>query len=152
MGRLADQVGGFGDLPVYVPQRLDECVQRLFGFRFGGLNHQGFVDDQWEVHGGGVEAVVQKPFGYLQPAGAPSLLPIGGEDGLVHAAAVVGQEIYVFQGLHQVVGVQYGVAADGPDPRLTQGADIRVGAHEHAKITVESAELADGLCGCNQDV
>ena len=149
---MLHQFRRFLRLPVDFPQGLDEGVQRVPVFRLRRLNHQGLVNNQRKIHRGRVEAVVQQPLGYLQAADAPFPLPVGGEHHLVHTGAVVGEIVDVAEGLQQVVGVQDGVAADGLDTSIAQGADVGVGPHQYAKVAVKAANLADAMFRSIQNV
>jgi hypothetical protein len=53
-----------------------ECVQVLQALRFGGLNHQSLFDNQREVYGWRVKAVVDQTLGDIQRANAIGFLPV----------------------------------------------------------------------------
>lgn len=64
-----EEVGGFGvfsvddvlDFVANANEGIDEAIEFLFGFGFGGFNHEGAGDREGE--GGGVEGVVHETFG-----------------------------------------------------------------------------------------
>ena len=123
-----------GRLRVNGAERVDKCVERFLGFRLRGLYHQRFVHDEGKVHSWRVETVIQQAFGYFQSADAALALPVGGENHLVHTGSVIGQGVDVLQGVHDVIGVEHRVAADGLEPRRAQGTDVGVGSHQHAEM------------------
>ena len=145
MRRLLHQRRLCGRLGVNGLQCGDKGVQRLFGFRFGRLNHQRLVDDEREVHRRRVESVIQQALGHFQPAHPALPLPVGGEHHLVHTGTVIGQGVAVFQGVHQIVGIQHGVAADGMQPGCAQRPNVGIGAHQHAKVAVKAADFANAF-------
>ena len=68
-----------------------DAAKRVEGFAalaFGGLDHEGFGDDEGEVDGGGVDVVVEQPLGDIHGADAAFAEQVsGGGDEFVHAAA-----------------------------------------------------------------
>ncbi len=63
----------------------------------------------------------------------------------MHADAVVGNGVCTFQSRLEVVGVQHGILGDLAQPLGAVHGDVGVGAHEHAEVTVEGLDPADGL-------
>ncbi len=126
-----------------VQEGLGRLVQRLRALGLGGLHHQGLVDDEGEVHGGRMDAVVQQRLGHVHGGDAGLVLQVlQGHDELVHAQAGVGHVIAVRQLLHQVVGVEHRARGGLGDALLAQGEEVGQGLHHHQEVAVEG--LAPG--------
>src|SRR6266571_1865088 len=131
-----------GDLSHYT----DEVVQRLAGLRLGWLDHQRLVYNQWEVDGWRVHAKVEDTLGNIERCNAALfLLAFCRGDELVLAHLRIGDLIVRCQLVFQIVRVEDGALRNMEQPVRAIGADIRVCAHQYAKITLVGAYLADGL-------
>ena len=64
---------------VYLAEHFGCPVQGVLALGLGGLEHEGFVDDQWEVHRGRMHAVVDEGLGDVQ----------GGDSGLLLEGAQI---------------------------------------------------------------
>ena len=49
----------------YLTHHVDETVERFLRLVLGGLNHQTLMEEQREIDGGRMVAVVEQPFGYI---------------------------------------------------------------------------------------
>ena len=111
------------------------------------------MDDEGEVHGGGMDAEVQQPLGHVHGGDAGVVgQALEGHDELVHAQAWVGHVIPVGQLLHQVVGVEHRPGGSLGDALLAQGEEVGQGLHHHQEVAVEAAHLAHGLGGGVQGI
>ena len=70
MGRVIHQVWVFCDFSVDIDQGLNKGVDSFLCFGLSGLDHERLMNNQREVHGWGVEAVIQQSLGYFQTTGA----------------------------------------------------------------------------------
>src|SRR5579871_3104000 len=61
-----------------IAQRADELVQAVLAFRLGRFHQQGAVDDEGEIHGHGMEALVDHGLGEVE----------GGDAGILEEAVV----------------------------------------------------------------
>lgn len=91
-----------------IQEDLGRLVQGLGALGLRGLHHEGLMDNEGEIHGGGMDAEVQQPLSHIH-GGDPCVVgqPLEGHDELVHTAGVVGHVIVVHELLHQIVGVEY---------------------------------------------
>ena len=127
------------------PHDLHEAIERLAGLGLGGLDHERLLDDEREVDGGRVDALVQDGLGDVQRRHAvlPLLAPRAEHD-LVLADPVEGQVVGIGQEDAQVVRGEHRVVGDGPQPLVAVGPDVGVGPHVHPEVPAEGAHLADG--------
>ena len=65
-GALRATSGSSARLPQDLGDDLGEMVQRLLGLGLGRLDQQRLVDDQREVHGRRMHAVVEQPLGEVE--------------------------------------------------------------------------------------
>ena len=65
-------------------ERIDELIERFLGFRFGGLDHERFRHNQWEIRGWGVDAEIEEAFGNIDRFDTLRFLPARREDDFVH--------------------------------------------------------------------
>ena len=89
VGRVLGDLGILLGLGQDLVHSVGESVERLVRLGLGRLDHQRLVDQQREVDGRRVEAVVEQALGDVERLDAE--LALGrraGEDELVHAAAV----------------------------------------------------------------
>ena len=139
--RSGSLLGLLGDLD----QGVGEGVQRVLVLGLRRLDHQSLMDDEREVVGRRVEAVVHQPLGYVQGADIAAFEATLGDE-LVHADAVKGHVIGLAQACQQVVGVEDGVPGDIRQSIGTVHGDVGEGAHHAAaKMAVEGLHPADGF-------
>ena len=123
--------------------RLDERVERLLRLGLGRLDHQRLWDDEREVDGRRVEAVVHQPLRDVERADPVLALERArAEHELVHAEAVVREVVGLAQPSEHVVRVQHrdlAHLAQARPPRAHEG----VRADEDAERAAEAAHLAD---------
>ena len=130
--------------------RVAEGVERLLALALGRLDHHRLVDDEREVDRRRMIAVIDHPLGDVERAGALSLLPLPGEDHLVHAAAVVRQAIRSAQALLDVVGVQHGRFADSAQAIGAEASDVCVRTQEDAEVAVKRTHTSDAVRRINE--
>src|SRR6266545_1144487 len=106
LGRL---LAFLGDLTHYGA----EIIERRLRFALRRLDHDGFLDDQREVDGRWMNREIDQSLGNIQRAhpGRLFLAPTRKHE-LVHARAVVGLVIEVFEQRAQIVRVEHGGFAD----------------------------------------
>ena len=103
------------------------------------------MDDQREVHGGRMDAAVQKSLGNVQ--GAHAGFPVQAaqvHDEFVHARSFAGHVVGVPEQVHEVVGVEDRVLGCLGDALPAQGQQVRQGPYHHQEVPLESADAADG--------
>ena len=129
-------------------EHVADLVHGLLALGLRGLDHQGLVDDEGEVHRGRVDAVVQKALGHVHGGTAGGVLQIlEAHDELVHAGAGVGHGVLLAQALHHVVGVEHRVLGRLGDALPAQGEHVREGLHHHGEVAIEVLYPADGVGG-----
>ena len=70
------------------------------------------MDDQWEIHCGRVDAVVEQSLGDVQRGNAGLLVQaVERHDELMHARAGIRHVVGILKRGHHIVGVQDGVAS-----------------------------------------
>ena len=128
-----------------------ERVERLLRLRLGRLDQQRLVDEQREVDGRRVEAVVEQALGEVERLEPEVLLHRRArEHELVHADAVVGGrqvlgDALLLEPREQVVGVQHRGLRRLLEAVAAERQDVRVGAHEDAVVALEAAQAPDRL-------
>ena len=121
-------------------------VQSGFALGFGGFHHQIFRHNEGEVHGGGMDALVQHGLGDVGGGDALFLVHlIQGDDELVHTMALGGDVIGVRQLVHHIVGIEHRITGSLGDALLAQGEHIGEGPDYHQEVAVKGLHPADGL-------
>ena len=136
---------GFGVIVgplVQHPQHLRRLVQDLGSLGLRGLQHQGLMDDQGEVHGGRMNALVNQGLGHVQGGDAGLLLQAAEiQHELVHTDAVIGRLEGAPELLLQVVGIEHGVLRRLGDALAAQGQQVRQRPDHHQEVAHEAADL-----------
>lgn len=141
-----EKVGGFGmfavddvlDFVANANESVDEAIEFVFGFRFGGFNHEGASDREGE--GGGVEGVVHETFGDVFSFDAVGLEGTQVEDEFVSDEAVwAGVEDIVVrrEAFGHVIGVENGGGGGLAQPGAAHEFDVHVGNGQDGTRTEE---------------
>ena len=125
--------------------RVAEGVQGLARLALRGFDHDRLLHHHREIDRRGIEAVIDQALGDVPGVDALRALPLGREDALVHARAVVGDLIRRGQPRADVVRVEDRVVADLGEPSRAQAAQVGVRADEDAEVAVEAVEPPDRL-------
>ncbi|MNQ64151.1 hypothetical protein D3C85_785620 [compost metagenome] len=141
----AVDVAGLGGLGQQA-HGVDEAIQLGLGLGLGRLDQHGPVDDQGEVHGHRVEALVDHRLGEVERGDVRALQPFVVEQGLVHARTLgEGGAHQVRQAGLDVVGVQDGVLGHLTQTVRAVAHHVGQGAHIHAHLPLEGAQTPEGL-------
>ena len=129
-----------------VIERLGQGGQRLRALGLGGLDHERLVDDQREVHGRCVEALLQEALGHVEGAYPLGLLQVAGRrHELVHVRPVEGQVVGTPQPMAQPVGVEDGSLGDPAQPVAPVGQDVGQARASDQGVAVPAVDPADRL-------
>lgn len=143
-----DGGGGLDDLFVDLSERGDGVVQGFSGFGFRRFHHERFLNDEREVHCRRMDAEVQECLGNIEGGDIVFFVEFfQAHDELVHADAVVGHRIDVFQLLHHVVGVEDGIVCEFRDAVAAVDHQIGQGAYHDQEVSVEAGQIADAFGG-----
>ena len=98
----------------YLLHGFNEGVERLLGLGFGRLYHQRFVEEQREINGRGVVAIIQQTLGHIERGDMSGVVVVAAlfgaqtiEDELVLAESFNGQLIEILQAFLDIVGVEH---------------------------------------------
>ena len=86
----------------------DEGIQRLLRLILRWLNHQRFVEEQWEVDGGSMIAIIQQTLRHIHRGDTRGFILQAIEHELMTAHRVNRQFIDILQRLLDVVGIEGG--------------------------------------------
>ena len=109
MRGLVQDIGVLGCLGGNLTHHFDERVYGLLALRFRGLYHEGLVEQEREIDGGSMEAIVQQTFGHIQGGGAGDVVVCA----VVHQAVkhefvlantLNGQFVHVLEAFLDVIG------------------------------------------------
>ena len=141
MGRLLDHVGVGAGLVGDAVHDVDEAVEGVAALILGGLNHHCLMEEEREVDGGRVEAVVEETLSHVERGDARRLVAEAIEHELMHAGAADGQLVVVLEALLDVVGVERGEGTDILDVLAAEREDEGVGAQLDAEVTGPCADV-----------
>ena len=125
---------------------IDEGIDGFLALGLRGLNHEGLVEQEREVDGRCVEAVVQEALGYIQGGGTVDVV-VGAvideavKDELMLAYALDGELVSILQALLDIVCAKYRILTYFLDVFLANGKDIGIGAEDDSEVAVETGHL-----------
>lgn len=127
-------------------ENVRRLIQRFLALRFRGFRHERFMNDEREVHGRRVHAVVEKALRRVQRGHAGLFfIPGEGHDKFVHAPSRIGDVDGVFQTRHEVIRIEHGHARRFRQSFPAESEDVRKGPHGDEEIAVEHAHPAAAL-------
>ena len=121
----------------------DEAIERFLRLVLRGFNHQRLMEEQGEVDGGGMIAIVKQSLGHIHRGNTSALILQAIEDELMTTNGVDRQFIDILQRLLDVVGIERCQRTNMLNLLTTQREDIGVGTHHHAKIAVIGRHLRE---------
>src|ERR1039457_3520856 len=140
--RFQNELGVVFDLLGDVNEGVDEEVEFLFAFGFGGLDHHRAMHDQREADGVRVEAVIDQALGDVAGVDAFAGLPGVAENALVHGRGLVGELVVGLQQFADVGGVEHGIHGGDAESGAAVGHDVGERADQDAEVAVKSTNLA----------
>src|SRR5512136_1547572 len=96
VGSRMQSFGVFLGISGYLFHSLYKGIKGLFALRLSRFDHQGLVDYQGEIDGGGMKTVVKQTLGDIYSMNPLCLLPLPRKHYFMHAGTVVRQVIIWF--------------------------------------------------------
>ena len=131
----------------------DETIESLFRLVLGRLNHQTLVEEQREVDGRSMIAVIQQALCHIHRGDTGRLILQTVEHELMTTYSVDRQFIDILQRLFDIVGIESGQRTHQLHVLTTQREDISVGTHHHSEVAMirrhEREELLQSLTHTN---
>ena len=140
VGSGLDQLGVALGLGGNLVHHIDEGIDGLLAFVLRGLNHEALMEEEGEVDGGSMVAVVEEALGNVHRGDARALIYEAVEDTFVLAQTLDGEEVVIAQAFLNIISVERGQRSYHLHVLTTETEDVSVGLQHHAVVAEEGAD------------
>ena len=113
---------------------LNKGIEGGLTFRFGRFNHERLMEQQGEVDGGRMVAIVQQAFGHIERGHFGAFVL----DKLMLAQPLDGQFVSVFESFFDIVGIEHRERPDFAQLVTAHREQIGISAHQYRVIAQET--------------